>query len=213
MKTIVYISRHSQPLRDLLGEYHTNETEQIRNEKNPLSVEGEIKANIMSELSELRKVKLIYSSHYVRAISTAKYIAYKNNIKLNIDSRFGERKFGVKKISELPKTYFEDQFMNWDHKLPGGENLNEVSLRMKQGLFNILEEAKGETSMIVAHGTSLTTMLKDWCEIKLNNQSKLIEIYFKDRLVFDGNWQTPELFKLTFENHDLIDIENIKTNY
>ena len=32
--TIVYISRHSQPFRKLLGEYKVNEIEQIRNEKN-----------------------------------------------------------------------------------------------------------------------------------------------------------------------------------
>ena len=31
--TIVYISRHSQPFRKLLGEYKVNEIEQIRNEK------------------------------------------------------------------------------------------------------------------------------------------------------------------------------------
>lgn len=40
MNTIVYISRHSQPFRNLFGDYDVNECEQLRNEKNFLSVEG-----------------------------------------------------------------------------------------------------------------------------------------------------------------------------
>ena len=34
----------------------------------------------------------------------------KNNILLNVDERFGERRFGVNNMSELPKIFFEDQF-------------------------------------------------------------------------------------------------------
>ena len=37
-----------------------------------------------------------------------------------------------------------------------------------------------------------------------------IEIYFDNKLAFDGNWQCPELFKLEFEDDNLISIENIK---
>ena len=32
--TTIYILRHSQPFRKLLGNYNANEVEQIRNEKN-----------------------------------------------------------------------------------------------------------------------------------------------------------------------------------
>ena len=85
--TMVYISRHSQPFRKLLGEYKVNEIEQIRNEKNPLSVDGEKYADQMSNYPELLKVESLYSSHYVRAMATAKYIAEKNGIELNVDER------------------------------------------------------------------------------------------------------------------------------
>ena len=50
---IIYLIRHSQPFRQLLGEYNANEIEQIRNEKNPLSVDGEKYAEQMSNYSEL----------------------------------------------------------------------------------------------------------------------------------------------------------------
>lgn len=208
--TTVYISRHSEPFRKLIGEYNVNEVEQIRNEKNPLSVNGEKYAKELSEREELQKVDVLYSSHYVRAMSTAKYIAERNNIKLNVDERLGERKFGVKNISDLPDDFFDEQFRNWDYKLPDGESINQVIKRMNEVLKEIINNNKGKNIAIVSHGTALSSMLTTWCEVKLNEETKLIEIYFKGNLVFDGNWKAPELFKLEFDNDNLISIENVR---
>lgn len=209
--TTIYLLRHSQPFRKLLGEYNANEVEQIRNEKNPLSVEGEKLAKELSEREELQNIDVIYSSHYVRTMCTAKYIAENNNIKLNVDERLGERKFGVDDMSELPKTYFEDQFRNWDYKLDNGESTNEVSKRMNEILLEILNDNKGKTIAVVSHGTAISTMLKTWCNVILNENTKLIEFYFNNNLVFDGNWNCPELFKLEFgEKDNLVSINNIR---
>lgn len=210
IKTIVYISRHSQPFRDLLGNYCVEEKEQIRNEKNPLSGTGEKRAEKLSEYKELQDVDIIYSSHYVRAMSTAKYIAERNHIKLNVDQRFGERKFGINSMKELPLTFFEDQFKNWNYKLPYGESLNEVANRMQEGILDILKQHEGKKLVLVSHGTALSTMLSKWCSINLNENTKLVEIYFKEKLIFDGNWDTPELFKLEFDGYNLANIENIR---
>ena len=209
--TIVYISRHSQPFRKLLGEYKVNEIEQIRNEKNSLSVDGEKYADQMSNCPELLNVESLYSSHYVRAMATAKYIAEKNCIELNVDERLGERRFGVNDMSELPSTFFEDQFRDWDYKLPNGESANDVSKRMNDALSEILNLNKGKVIAIVSHGTAISAMLKKWCDVKLNEETKFIEIFFYNKLVFDGNWKCPELFKLEFDdNNSLVNIENIR---
>ena len=209
--TIVYISRHSQPFRKLLGEYKVNEIEQIRNEKNSLSVDGEKYADQMSNCPELLNVESLYSSHYVRARATAKYIAEKNGIELNVDERLGERRFGVNDMSELPSTFFEDQFRDWDYKLPNGESANDVSKRMNDALSEILNLNKGKVIAIVSHGTAISAMLKKWCDVKLNEETKFIEIFFYNKLVFDGNWKCPELFKLEFDdNNSLVNIENIR---
>lgn len=50
-----------------------------------LSANGEIKAKELSELEELKNIDAIWSSNYVRAIATAKYIAEVNNLLINID--------------------------------------------------------------------------------------------------------------------------------
>ena len=105
--TTIYILRHSQPFRKLLGNYNVNEIEQIRNERNMLSVDGERLAEEMSRRNELQNIDVLYSSHYVRAMCTAKYISDKNNILLNVDERFGERRFGVNDMSELPKLFLK----------------------------------------------------------------------------------------------------------
>lgn len=208
--TKIYLLRHSQPFRKLLGEYNSSDVEQVRNEKNVLSVYGEKLAREISERKELQNIDVIYSSHYVRAMCTAKYIAENNNIKLNVDERLGERKFGVNDISELPSDFFEEQFRNWDYKLEKGESANEVSKRMNEVLLEIINNNKDKTIAIVSHGTAISAMLKTWCNILLNEETRLIELYFNDKLVFDGNWNCPELFELEFDNNNLISISNIR---
>lgn len=100
--TYIYLIRHSEQLR--IKNRINNEDSQIANEKIILSVEGEKKAKEISELNELKDIDILCSSNYVRAISTAKYIANKNKIEINIDENFNERKLRrYRKISRVRK--------------------------------------------------------------------------------------------------------------
>lgn len=87
----IYLIRHSEQLK-LKGICNTSENSQLSNEKIVLTVEGEKKAEQISKLNELSNIDEIWSSNYVRAIATAKYIADKNGIQINIDERLNERK-------------------------------------------------------------------------------------------------------------------------
>ena len=89
--TEIFLIRHSEQLK-IKGIENINEDSQVSNEKIILSVEGEKKSEEISKLQELKDINILWSSNYVRAISTAKYIAYKNNIEINIDSNLNERK-------------------------------------------------------------------------------------------------------------------------
>ena len=89
--TQVYLVRHAEQLK-IKNKIVKNESNQISNEKIILSVAGEKEAEKISELEELKNIDILWSSNYVRAISTAKYIAEKNNIEINIDESFNERK-------------------------------------------------------------------------------------------------------------------------
>ena len=79
MKTIVYLIRHSEPLKDI-NNIINNDNLQLQNEKACLSINGEILANKISKLEELKNIDVLFSSNYVRTISTAKYIANENNL-------------------------------------------------------------------------------------------------------------------------------------
>lgn len=210
--TVVYLIRHSEPFRKLLGKYSALEEEQLRNEKNPLSVNGEKKAEAFSNCPELQNIDILYSSNYVRAMCTAKYICEKNNILLNVDERLGERKFGVNSMSELPPDFYEKQFSDFGYKIPSGESINEVSERMQNVITEIITNNKDKKIAIVSHGTAINAYLKNYCQTKMNEHQN-VEIYFNEKLIFDGAWQCPELFKLEFDdNNHLIDIKNIRTN-
>lgn len=86
--TCIYLIRHSEQLKIK----NNIEDSQIENEKIILSVEGERKAEELSNMPELQNINVLWSSNYVRALSTAKYIAEKNNIAINITCDLGERK-------------------------------------------------------------------------------------------------------------------------
>ena len=101
--TQVYLIRHSEQLK-IGNKIVKNEESQISNEKIILSVEGESKAQEISKLKELSNIDILWSSNYVRAIATAKYIAKQNHIEINIDESFNERKLRrFKKIRRVGK--------------------------------------------------------------------------------------------------------------
>ncbi len=91
MKTTIFLIRHSEQLK-LKGMYIASDDDQTRNEKIILSIDGERKAEKLSLREELQEIDAVYSSNYVRAVSTAKYISSKNGLEINIDERLGERK-------------------------------------------------------------------------------------------------------------------------
>lgn len=205
MNTIVYLIKHAEELEEK-GMKNTNESSQLMNEKFILSVNGEEQAKKLSENPELQKIDILWSSSYARAKGTAKYIAYKNNLNINIDSRLNERKLGS--IEDLAK-WMEDkkfgvvQSYLLDRKYKGrdGESCEEATKRISEFLNFILKEYKEKRIALVSHGALLSFLLTNWCElnedVKLIWNNKIIEI------------KEPSITKLTFDDKNLIDIESI----
>ena len=203
--TTVYLLRHSEGFGKLQGIMNTSDSVQLLNEKNPLSVNGERLAETVASKEELSNLDIVWSSNYVRAVSTAKYLAVKNNLLVNIDERLRERNQGIKSWDELPKDFELKQFEDETYKIGFGENQIEVRKRMEEVLFEILNANKGKRVAIVSHATAIAFLLKRWCTVEYG---KPYVFYGKE--FFDGNWHYCETFKLTFDdNNNLIDIENI----
>ncbi|MCI6265441.1 MAG: phosphoglycerate mutase family protein [Erysipelotrichaceae bacterium] len=203
MKTIYFI-RHSKPI-DVNNEFN-DESLQEKNEKRILSIEGEQIAFNWFNHDEFDNIKEVFSSNYVRAIGTAKYLADKNNTKVVVVPEFGERKIGIKSWDQYTSDFEIHQFNDNNYKLKNGESLNEVREREFKALINILNSSKSNRIAIVFHSTAMMTLLKTWCEVSYDS-----DYYFKGNKFFDGKWNYCETFKLKFDDdNNLISIKNLR---
>lgn len=199
----LYFMRHSEALKFI--NINNNDSLQLQNEKWPLSEKGEELAKKISLMDEMKNFDKVYSSSYVRAISTAKYFTYNG---IYIDENFGERKFGINNWEEKPIEFEKNQFLDFNYKVGNGESLNDVIDREYNSLLEILNTLNNQKVLIVGHSTAFVALLSKWCNISFENGYS-----FNGNIFFDGKWKHCEVFKLKFdENNNLIDIYNIKFN-
>lgn len=197
--------RHSEPFKIHRGIEDINESLLFSNIKNPLSVNGEHLAEKISDDKEFYNLDSVWSSNYVRAMSTAKYFAYKNNLKVNVSEKLGERIHGVNSWEELPIDFEKHQFNDENYKIGNGESRKEVKERLLNIINSLLSEYKDKRILVVGHSTAIAFLLKEWCEVSYDG-----DYSFKGKTFFDGKWTYCETFKLEFDDNNLISIENIK---
>ena len=206
MMTTLYLVRHSEPFKNHIGIEDINETILFSNIKSPLSVNGEHLAETISSNSEFDKLDVVWSSNYVRTMSTAKYFAYRNGLKVNVSDKLGERIHGIDSWDELPSDFETHQFEDENYKLENGESQKEVRERLSKFIDNLLIENKNRRILIVGHSTATAFLLKKWCDVSYSGIYK-----FKGNDFFDGKWNYCETFKLEFDdNNNLLSIKNLK---
>ena len=199
--TEIYFLRHSEILK--ANNIENNDSLQLKNEKMILSINGEKLAYEKSQEEEMQNFDAVFSSNYVRTVSTAKYFT---KDKINIIDSFGERKFRIDSWDELPEGFGLKQYHDYDYKMPNGESLNMLIAREKQALNKILDDYKGKKILIVGHSTAFASLLTLWCDVDFTGDYK-----FKNKVFFDGKWNYCQTFKLIFDNNkELMSIENIE---
>lgn len=203
--TTVYLVRHSIPFKFHRGIEEVDESLLFSNIKNPLSVGGEELAKKVSFNHEFSNIDEVWSSDYVRAMSTAKYFAYNNNLKVNVSNKLGERKHGINFWDELPSNFEIKQFEDENYKVGNVESRKEVSDRIVKKLYEIIDNNKNKRILIVGHSTAFAYLLSNWCDIKYDGP-----YIFKGKEFFDGKWDYCQSFKLVFDdNNELVSIKNI----
>ena len=206
-ETIIYLIRHAETVQEN-GIRNTTENPQMINEKEILSVYGEKQSQKLSENIELCHIDSIWSSSYTRAKATAKYIASKNNLPINIDSSLNERKLGnLKELGEFMKDKktrdpSQEQLLDRNFKTSDGESAEDTRQRMTKFFDKILQEYNGKKIAVVSHGGSIKFFLLNWCEV--NDDVKLV---YKNTVL---DITSPCLLKLTFRKNELVDLEQIK---
>ena len=206
METVVYLIRHSEPTpKSNIKIISNSDSVQIANEKSFLSVSGEKRAEELSKLDELQNIDAVYSSNYVRALETAKYIALENNTIINVDERLNERKIG--QIGDMEgKEFHRLQMKDFDFKLSGGESLNQTKKRIVEAMKNILMFETGNRVAVVSHSTALTCLLSAWCEMGHNYDDEIILSYGEETII-DGHFTAPMVFKVVFDGMSVLSVE------
>ena len=204
--TTIYLIRHSVRMpQNQIESYNTIQNELLKNEKIILSIEGEKRAEILSKEKELQNIDVVYSSNCVRALQTAKYIMESQNLKVNIDERLDERRVGIANDKEHPN-WFEEQYYNENFKTVKGESQKEVRERFDELIKIILKKYKNKRIAIFSHGYAITFYLLKYCEL-VNIKDKRLKIKFKNKIVYNNRTNAPEVFKLTFNDEEIINIE------
>lgn len=207
--TTIYLIRHSKPLK--INNTFNIDNLQIQNEKQSLSIEGEQIAQDKLNNIEFDNIDIIFSSSYVRTIQTAKYLAEKNNLEINIVSSLGERKFGIDSWEQLPENFERKQFLDENYKISNGESQKEVRERMYSTIMKILNEYSNKRIVIISHATAISYLLKKWCDIQLVDDK--LRYIFNNKILLDGYFDYCETFKLEFDNNNnLVNIENVKSD-
>lgn len=205
-ETIIYLIRHAETI-DEDGIRNTDETMQEINEKEILSIEGELDSEKLSKNKELKNLDAIWCSNYTRAKQTAKYISKENNLQYNLDKRLCERKLG--NIEDLAKFMADkdtrdpsrEQLAFPDFKTRDGESANDTNKRMNNFINEILNKYRGKRVAIISHGGAIKFYLLNYCEV-----NERLNLSYKGEEVIVNS---PCLLKLTFRNDDLVSLQQI----
>lgn len=209
--TTIYLIRHSVRMNndEMLNSYNTTQSNLLKAEKNILSIEGELRANILSDEDELQNIDVVYTSNCVRTLQTAKYMLYKQNLKANIDERLDERRVGIPNDKEVPD-HFTRQYLDENYKTIGGESQKDVKKRMLEIFNEIVDINTGKRIAIFTHGFAICFLLMNWCTLKNINENRTIELEYNGKTVIEGKLNSPDVFKIVLdENKNVINIQNI----
>lgn len=206
MNTVIYLIRHADTINEN-GIRNTNETSQMINEKEILSIEGEETSRDLSKNIEMTNIDVLWSSSYTRAKQTAKYIASENNLTINLDYRLNERKLGnLEEIAAFMRDKntrdpSQEQLIYTKFKTSDGESAEDTNKRMTEFLNEMLETYKEKRIGIVSHGGTIKFLLLNWCEVNKN-----VKLEYKGK---ELNITSPYLLKLTFNDKKLVNLEQI----
>ena len=207
LKTI-YLIKHSGPFVNIKNyEDYENVLWEDYNRNMILSTEGEKRAEELCNIEELDNVDRIFTSNSVRAIATAKYLAEKNNIKIELDKRIDERIFGVETLNDLPKDFNKLSFDDKNFKMEKGESFNEVDSRFINFINDLLEQDSNK-NVLVIHGLILLSYLETICDFSFDGN--IFDIKYKNKVIINGNPKSPSVYKITYnDNKEVIDVELI----
>ncbi len=196
----IYLVSNNLVLNDL--SYETEAPVDDKRVNRPLSIEGEKMALYLAKKMDASE---IYSSAFASALGTAKYLAQKLNLVINIDACLNDLKIGAMGRHNIKMLRFM-QDKNFDYKFAGGESLNEANRRITI-VFNKLLKKENDI-VIFTHKRAMMALLLNYCEKGYNLDDRLI-LSYQDEVVLDDSENDVDLIKITLDNGKITNIKTI----
>lgn len=160
----------------------------------PLSNEGFIDAELVTEILKSEKINLVISSPYKRAVQTVQGIANFIEKETEIVDEFKERILSSTSVEDFPTAVtkvWEEPHFAWE----GGESNVVAQQRGVKATLQVVEKYKGKNIVIGTHGNIMV----------------LIMNYFHQKYDFEfwKDLHMPDIYKLTFEDRELINVERL----
>ena len=171
----------------------------------PLSSDGEILAKKVSEKNCFQDIEKIYSSFYSSAITNARYLSLKYDLKINMRTELNECLVGNlgSKNMKMVKGLQDHEFT---YKLPGGESLVDVGNRVDNFIKRIIND--NENSILFTHKRAIVGFLLKHCEVGYNLDENLILTY-NNRVVYDDSETDLDVYEIDVNDKKIIDIKSI----
>ena len=171
MNTVIYLTRHRQTMWNI--------EKRLKGRGNsPLTEDGIERAKELRDRIKDIKLDVIYSSPIERALTTANIIKGDKSVEVVTDDGLMEMCFGDYEGKITDEVMKENP--NWDISLimkgntelaaPNGENLAEVRDRVANAMDRIIEENRGKTILIVAHGITLKAIMYYFKDEEVNSE-------------------------------------------
>lgn len=182
MPTNLYFVRHAH------STYTPDELER------PLSEKGFSDAEKITQILEKENIDYVISSSYNRAIQTIEGIVNFINKEVIIDENFKERKLSEEPVEDFYSAItkvWEEQTFSWE----GGESNIIAQKRGVKATMKVLEKYEGKNIAVGTHGNIMVLIL--------NHFDKNFDFSFWKEL------DMPDIYKLTFDKTELIEVNRI----
>ena len=107
----------------------------------------------------------------------------------------------------MPDDFNQQMFGNKGLKLNTHESFNDMDKRVNEFISEILDSDKNNVAVVI-HGIILLSYLGSIANETFDGKN--FKITFNDKEILNGTPSAPDIYKLTFDNKKLIDIERIK---
>lgn len=177
------------------GETEWNARDLYQGQQNsPLTAEGRQQAQALAQRLGNKPLDALYASDLGRTQETAAPLVEASGLDLRIDSRLGERHYGIfqglarnEVQTRHPEVYAACMAGDPDCPIPEGESPRQFYERVVECLEELATRHAGEHIVVVAHGGTITMAIKYVLGISLMAERRFVVANTSYNLLGHGN--------------------------